>query len=153
MSEPLDDHDATGLAALVRNREVHPRELVAAAVARAERLNPIINAFVHTQFDRALADAERIAVDPEARSQSFAGVPFAFKDYQCREAGEPYRMGMRLLRDLGFAPTTTSPLALRFRAAGLIPIGRTNTPELAVVGTTEPDAFGPTRNPWDTGRM
>ncbi len=157
MNELLDDHDATGLAALVRGRQVHPNELVAEAIARAERLNPLLNAFVHTQFDRARADAERIgtdvAVGPGASTGPFVGVPFAFKDYQCREAGEPYRQGLRLLRDLGFAPTTDSPLALRFRAAGLIPIGRTNTPEMAIVGTTEPEAFGPTRNPWDLDRV
>ena len=162
MSGLLDDHDATGLAALVRTRQVHPRELVAEAITRAERLNPVLNAFVHTQFDRALADAERIGAGLSGYElsggattveQPIAGVPFAFKDYQCREAGEAYRQGLRPLRDIGFTPTTDSPLALRFRAAGLIPIGRTNTPEMAIVGTTEPVAFGPTRNPWDLDRV
>jgi amidase len=72
-----------------------------------------------------------------------------FKDYRCREAGEAYSMGMRALRDIGFRATTSAPLTLAFRAAGLIPLGRTNTPELACVGTCEPLAFGPTHNPWN----
>ena len=75
-------------------------------------------------------------------------MPFLFKDYRCREAGEPYTMGMRALRDIDFQRNSDAPLALAFRAAGLIPLGRTNTPELASVGTCEPEAFGPTHNPW-----
>ena len=81
----------------------------------------------------------------------FRGVPFLFKDYRCREAGEPYTMGMRALRDVDFRASSDAPLALAFRAAGLIPLGRTNTPELASVGTCEPEAFGPTHNPWALG--
>ncbi len=148
MSPLLTQHDATGLAALVRAGEVHPRELVAESIAAIERLNPTLNAFVHTQFQRALANAETVD-----RSLRFAGVPFAFKDYHCHETGEPYHEGMALLRGRGYRPTSTSPLAVRFRAAGLIPIGRTNTPEMALVGTTEPVAHGPTHNPWDMARV
>ncbi len=150
---PIDlrANDATGWASLVRAGEVHPRELVAASIEAIERLNSSLNAFVATTFERALAEAERAVVGDDAGP--FAGVPFAFKDYGCREAGVPYRQGMRLLRDLDFRPTTTSPLTERFRAAGLISTGRTNVPEMAVVGTTEPVAFGPTRNPWDTSRV
>lgn len=144
----LRQHDATGWAALVRDGEVHPRQLVDAAIARIEESNPIINAFVHLQLERARAEAETIN-----RAAPFAGVPFAFKDYQCREAGERYSAGMRVLRDMAFVPTTTSPLVVAFRRAGVIPLGRTNTSELALVGTTEPEAFGPTRNPWDHGRV
>jgi amidase len=153
LSDPLDEHDATALAALVRKRLVHPRELVEAAIDRAERLDPVLNAFVHTQFERALADADHLASDASLTQLPFAGVPFAFKDYQCREAGESYHQGMRVLHDLSFRATTDSPLALRFRAAGLIPIGRTNTSEMAIVGTTEPEVYGPTRNPWDLARV
>jgi amidase len=153
LSGLLADHDATALAAMVRDRQVHPRQLVAEAIANAERLNPSLNALVHTQFERAMAEAELIVDHPRFADMPFAGVPFAFKDYQCREAGERYNQGMTLLRDLDFRASTDSPLALRFRAAGVIPIGRTNTPEMAVVGTTEPVAFGPSHNPWDLGRV
>ena len=85
-------------------------------------------------------------------SAPFAGVPFLLKDYKGREAGEPYHMGVRTLRDLDYRPRTDSAYALAVRAAGLIPIGRTNTPEMAVMGTTEPQLYGPTHNPWEAGR-
>jgi amidase len=143
----LTDLDATAQAELVRNNQVHPRELVEQAIDRIERLDPELNVMVHSQYDRARRDAEGpLPLGP------FRGVPFLFKDYRCREAGEPYTMGMRALRDVGFRATSDAPLALAFRAAGLIPLGRTNTPELACVGTCEPEAFGPTHNPWDTTR-
>ncbi|MEY2444406.1 MAG: amidase [Ilumatobacteraceae bacterium] len=147
MDASLTDLDATAQAELVRNNQVHPRELVEQAIDRIERLDPELNVMVHRQYDRARRDAEGpLPLGP------FRGVPFLFKDYRCREAGEPYTMGMRALRDVGFRATSDAPLALAFRAAGLIPLGRTNTPELACVGTCEPEAFGPTHNPWDTTR-
>lgn len=142
-----DDLDATGLAELVRAGTVHPAELVAAAIERAEQRDPHLNALVHTQFERARQDARQVDL-----TRPFPGVPFLLKDYKGREAGEPYRMGVRTLRDLDYRPRTDSPLALRIRAGGFIPIGRTNTPELAVMGTTEPALSGPTHNPWAFGR-
>jgi amidase len=140
-------HDATGLAALVRAGDVHPRELVELAIGRAETLDPQLNAIVHTQFDRAREDCGRI--DPHA---PFAGVPFLFKDYGAWEAGEPYRMGVRTLFELDYRPAADSAVAARIRQIGFVPIGRTNTPELAVMGTTEPQLWGPTHNPWAHGR-
>lgn len=144
---PLDDHDATGLAELVRSGQVHPRELVADAITRAEAVNPTLNAIIHTQYDRARREAEH-----PVTGGPFPGVPFLMKDYKGREAGEPYHMGVRPLRDMDYRPRTDSELALAFRAAGLIPIGRTNTPQMAVMGTTEPELYGPTHNPWDLTR-
>jgi amidase len=141
----LTDLDATALAELVRNNEVHPRELVEQAIERIERIDPQLNVMVHRQYERALGDADAPLPDGP-----FRGVPFLFKDYRCREAGEPYTMGMRALRDVGFRATSDAPLALAFRAAGLIPLGLTNTPGLACVCTCEPEAFGPTHNPWST---
>lgn len=148
IDDDYDDADATALADLVRRGEVSPRELVDAAIARAEARNPALNAIVHTQFERARADA-----DQAVRGRlPFPGVPFLLKDYGGREAGEPYHMGVRTLRDRDFRPTTDSPLARRMRAIGLIPIGRTNVPEMAVMGTTEPALYGPTHNPWALDR-
>ncbi len=146
MDDSLTDLDATAQAELVRNNEVHPRELVDQAIDRIERLDPQLNVMVHRQYERARDDAERTLPDGP-----FRGVPFLFKDYRCREAGEPYTMGMRALHDAHYRASTDAPLALAFRAAGLIPLGRTNTPELASVGTCEPEAFGPTHNPWGLG--
>ncbi len=138
--------DATALAGLIRRGDVSPRELVAESIQRIEQFDPQLNVMVHRQYERALADADGPLPDGP-----FRGVPFLFKDYRCREAGEPYTMGMKALRDIGFRATSDAPLATAFRAAGLIPLGRTNTPELASVGTCEPLAFGPTHNPWALG--
>jgi amidase len=139
--------DATALGELVRRGDVKPSELVDEAIARTERLNPALNAVIHRQDERARRDAVESRLDGP-----FAGVPFLLKDYHAREAGEPYHMGVRTLRALDFRPRTDSALALRFRGSGLIPIGRTNTPEMAVMGTTEPALYGPTHNPWDLER-
>ena len=146
MDDSLTDLDATALADLVQRNEVHPRELVDQAIERIEQFDPQLNVMVHRQYERARNDA-----DGALPNGPFRGVPFLFKDYRCREAGEPYTMGMRALRDIGYRVSSDAPLALAFRAAGLIPLGRTNTPELASVGTCEPEAFGPTHNPWGPG--
>jgi amidase len=142
-----DDLDATALADLVRKGDVHPRELVEAAIERAEVRNPTLNAIIHRQFERARRDAGEVDL-----GSPFPGVPFLLKDYRGREAGEPYQMGVRTLRELDYRPRTDSPFARRIRAGGLIPIGRTNVPELAVMGTTEPALHGPTHNPWSLDR-
>ena len=147
MGDEYDELDATAMASLVRAGQIHPRELVEAAIERAEACNPSLNAIIHRQFERARADAEHVDL-----SAPFAGVPFLFKDYKGREAGEPYHAGVRTLRELDYRPRTDSRLAIRVRAGGLIPIGRTNTPELAAMGTTEPQSYGPTHNPWDLDR-
>jgi amidase len=147
LDDDYDDLDATAMASLVRNGEVQARELIDAAIDRAEARDPELNAIVHRQFDRAREDCGR--VDPAA---PFGGVPFLFKDYAGWEAGEPYRMGVRTLRDEDYRPTVDSAYARRIRDSGFVPIGRTNTPELAVMGTTEPQLWGPTHNPWAPGR-
>ena len=145
--DEYDDLDATAMADLVRSGQVHPRELIEAAIERSEARNPALNAVIHTQFDRAREDCGRVDLDT-----AFPGVPFLFKDFKGREAGEPYHMNVQTLRDLDYRPRSDSAYAQRVRAGGLIPIGRTNTPQLAVMGTTEPVVYGPTHNPWDLDR-
>jgi amidase len=147
MTAGLEALDAVASAKLVRDGECPPRELVEAAIARIEAGNERINAVVHTRFEAALAEAD--VVD---RSAPFAGVPFLYKDIGAMEEGDAWTCGMRLLRDRGFVAPFGSHYAERIRAAGFIPLGRTNTPELALCATTEPAAFGPTRNPWDVER-
>jgi amidase len=147
MDDALGGYDATDVAGLVRRREVTPSELVEAAIGRIEALDPSLNAVIHRQFERARGDAA--GARPEG---PFPGVPFLLKDLGCEEAGEPHHQGMRALRDAGWRARRDSELALAFRAAGLIPLGRTNVPELALMGTTESDAYGPTHNPWDLAR-
>ena len=138
----FDSHDAVGLAALVARREVTPLELVDAAIARIERDNPRINAVVHTQFDRARATARGELPDGPLR-----GVPFLLKDLMAQDAGEPCSYSTRLLANA--RPARDSELVTRYRRAGLIVLGRTNTPEFGIYGVTEPALRGPTRNPWD----
>lgn len=138
--------DATGMAALVAAGEVTPQELVAAAIARAERLNPDLNAIIHPFYEDALEEAGGEVPDGPLR-----GVPFLRKDLGAAIAGEPFHLGSRILKEIDFRAPFDSALALRFRSAGLITIGKTNTPEWGILPTTEPVAYGATRNPWDTG--
>ena len=146
MSEDLAWVDAVGQAEMVRRREVHPRELVGAAIARIEVRNPALNAVIHPLYDKAMAVAEAAPDGP------LRGVPFLLKDGLCHSAGDPCHEGMRVLRDAGWVEAEDTYLAARYRAAGLMLCGRTNLPELATAPITEPLAYGPTLNPWDHGR-
>ena len=140
--------DAVGCAELIRRGEVSPLELVDAAIERIERLNPSLNAVVHERFEKARAEA----ASPDLPEGPFRGVPTLAKDIWCHTAGDPFQLGMRFLRDRGWTEPADSPVAVRLRAAGFVIVGRTNTPELGQMPTTEPEAFGPTRNPWDLAR-
>lgn len=139
--------DATAQAAAVRRGEVSPLELVDAAIARVQDLNPRLNAVIHEQFDAARAEAAGHLPDGP-----FRGVPFLVKDLTCHRGGDPLHEGMAFLKRRGWVASGDTHLASRFRAAGLVSLGRTNTPELGILPTTEPAAYGPTRNPWDVSR-
>jgi amidase len=145
MPDDFSRLDATAQAELVRRREVTPIELVDAAIARIERLNPQLNAVIHPRFEEARAEARAAG----AGSGPFHGVPLLVKDLLCSTAGDPMHMGTRFLRDIGLRIPHDSYLAQKFRAAGFVIVGRTNTPELGTLPTTEPDAYGPSRNPWN----
>jgi amidase len=135
--------DATAQAELVRKGEVSPRELVDAAIARIERIDSGLGSVIHPAFDEARAEVGHLPDGP------FRGVPMLMKDIGGAEAGRPYCAGMRFLKEAGWREPTDAYLTRSFKAAGLVSLGRTNTPELALLPTTEPDAFAPTRNPWD----
>jgi len=139
--------DATAQAELVRTKEVTPSELVAAAIDRIDRLNPTLNAVIHERFEKALEEADRVDVEAP-----FAGVPYVAKDGNCATAGDPYHVGLGPLKTAGHRAAVDSILAERFREAGFVCVGRTNVPQLLLSATTEPTAYGPTRNPWDTDR-
>src|ERR1700739_1120608 len=147
MSDELALLDATAQAELVRQRKASPRELVDAAIARIERVNPKLNAVISQRFEKARAEAAA-----DLPTGPFRGVPFLLKDLVCHSAGDPYHGGMRVLRELGWVERYDPWLAARFRAAGFVFLGRTNVPELGPSPTTEPLAYGPTRNPWDPTR-
>ncbi len=137
--------DALGLAELVRKGEVSPQELLDEALARTAAVNPKINAVIHLMEGRA-----REAIAAGLPDGPFRGVPFLIKDLMTAYAGEPMRFGSRLFRD--YVPVADEELTRRYRAAGLVIFGKTNTPELGVSNVTEPELFGPTRNPWNLER-
>lgn len=140
-----EKHDATGLAELVRAGEVSPSELIEAAIERIEARNGKLNAVVHTCFERARAQA----ADPSTLGDGpFRGVPFLLKDLKAYDAGQPSTAGSRLLAERTMPHDDA--LVRRFKAAGLIICGRTNTPEFGILGVTEPELLGPCRNPWNT---
>jgi len=156
MSDPLH-LDATAQAELVRTKQISARELVDAAIAAVERVNPQINAVIHPRYERARAEADATATSSAdrtspaaARGGAFAGVPIVVKDLNCQIKGEPYHLGTRFLKNRKFVATEDSYLYERLRRAGFITIGRTNTPEFGSTITTEPLAYGPARNPWNT---
>lgn len=139
--------DATAQAELVRQGQASPAELVDAAIARVEALNPQLNAVIHERHDRARTEAAGDLPDGP-----FRGVPMVMKDLICAMEGEPFCEGAAFLKDIGNRSDHTQELARRFQRAGFVVVGRTNTPEFGILPTTEPEAFGPTRNPWDPAR-
>lgn len=139
--------DATALADLVANGEATASELLEAAIMRANACNDEINAIIIEQYQQARETAGGELPDGPLR-----GVPFLTKDLGPVLAGERTYSGMQLLKNLNAAAPEDTFLAQRFRDAGLVNFGRTNTPELGLCPTTEPICDGPTRNPWDLGR-
>lgn len=145
LSKELGQLDATAQAELIRNKEVKPIELVDAAIDRIERVNNTLNAIITPMFDQARATAtDKLPDGP------FSGVPFLLKDLLASYAGVRMASGSAFLRD--FVPDHDSELVSRYKRAGLVILGKTNTPEYGIMPTTEPAFFGPTRNPWDTTR-
>jgi amidase len=147
VSEETARLDATAQADLVRNGEATPAELAEAAIERIEAANGDINAVIHPLFEQGLEAARG-----ELPDGPFKGVPFLLKDLGAAFAGQPLHLGMSYLKERGFHAPLDTYLAQRFRAAGLVTIGKTSCPELGILPTTEPRAYGPTRNPWDLDR-
>ncbi len=137
--------DATSQAQLVASGKASPAELVEGAVERIERLNPQLNAVIHERFEAARKEAAT-----PGPGGPFAGVPILLKDLGAPMAGEPYHSGARFLKEAGFRSPIDSFIVEKLRAAGCIVLGRTNCPEFGTTITTEPLAYGPTRNPWNT---
>ena len=135
--------DATAQAELIRSGQASAAELVEAAIEAAQRLNPQINAIIHPRYEAATAEAEAPGNGP------FAGVPMVVKDLGCVMKGEPHHFGNQALKDIDYRSPVDSALYRRFRAAGFVAIGRTNAPEMGSTVTTEPLAYGPSRNPWN----
>ena len=141
MTDKLSLLDATAQAELVRTGQVTAAELAEAAIERIEALNPRLNAVVTQVFDRALDAARAGPKGP------FAGVPYLLKDLACEMEGVRFTEGSVFLAD--HVSTADSELVVRLRQAGLVILGKTNTPEFGMAPACEPVLFGPTRNPWD----
>lgn len=151
--------DATGQAELVARGDVSSTELVDAAIERVERSNKAINAVVLHWYDRAREQASAIDDSGAATAPAgggsgdrppFLGVPFMLKDLWAPEAGMPMTNGNAALAETPAIAEYDCTIVARFRDAGLINVGRTNSPELGSLPVTEPIAHGPTRNPWNT---
>ncbi len=153
--------DATAQASLVAQGEVSARELIDAAIERIDRSDSAINAVVLHWYDRAREQADAIDATGAGTAPAgggsgdrppFLGVPFMLKDLWAPEAGMPMTNGNIALAANPPLADYDMTLVARFRDAGLINVGRTNSPELGSLPVTEPIAHGPTRNPWDTTR-
>jgi amidase len=140
-----DKYDGLSLAELVRRREVKPAELVEEAIGRIERLNPKLNAVIYKMYEQARQTAESNLPDGP-----FQGVPFLLKDLVGCVKGVPLRNGSRFFKE--YVPDHDSEIIKRFRKAGVIFAGKTNTPEFGLAFVTEPELFGAALNPWDPNR-
>ena len=137
-----DQYDGVGLAKLIKNGEISSLEVCEEAIRRAENLNPKLNAIVTTMYDFAREQAKRPKKDAQ-----FGGVPFLLKDVHHALKGFTMSSGSDLLRN--YVPEYDAEIVSRFKKAGLIILGKTNTPEFKLSYVTEPKTFGPTRNPWN----
>ena len=137
--------DTLSLSKGLRNREFTSLELVDTAAALVEEFNPQLNAIVSLDLQRARDSAREISVASE--DSLFRGVPFLIKDLSAL-AGMPQGMGSRAFN--GYSPQQNSALVQRFVDAGLVMLGKTNTPENGLTLTTEPVSAGACRNPWNT---
>ncbi|MGH9296809.1 MAG: amidase [Acidimicrobiales bacterium] len=145
MDTDLAFTDAVAQAELVASGEASPQELVDAAIERIETLNGSLNAVIHERFDAARKEAAAALPDGP-----FKGVPAVVKDLGAPIKGEPHHLGSRVLKEAGYRSPFDSFIVEKMRAAGLVILGRTNCPEFGTTITTEPLAYGPSRNPWST---
>lgn len=120
--------------------------MVDEAIARIEKLNPQLNAVIHERFEKVRAEAASAPDGP------FRGVPMVIKDLDGYSAGDPFHGGMKFLKELGWSEDHDSYVFRKLRAAGFLFVGKTNCPELGLLPSTEPEAYGPTRNPWHLER-
>jgi amidase len=138
----FERYDAVGLAKLVRDKQVTPAELLDAAIERVESSNADVNAVVSRLYEEA-----RRAIAARLPDGPFTGVPFLLKDIGALLTGTGTTFGSRMFTT--FVADHDSELVARYRRSGLVIFGKTNTPEFGIVPTTEPQLFGPTKNPWN----
>ncbi len=142
----FDDYDSMGQAELVRSGQVSPIELAEHAIARIEALDTRLNAVIWKSYERAREHAKNGTPGSDA-SSPFRGVPFLLKDLMAQDTGQPSSYGSKLLDP--WRADRDAELVARYKRAGFVILGRTNTPEFGIYGVTEPALRGPTRNPWN----
>ena len=135
-------HDALALAELVRKGDTTPGELLDAAIARAEAVNPELNAIVTPLYEQGRRMLDQLPADAP-----FRGVPFLLKDLELEWAGAPLKSGNRGYE--GYISASDSYAVTRYKQAGLVFFGKTNTPEFGLTPYTESELYGPARNPWN----
>lgn len=138
-----ESYDALGLAELIQKKAVTPSDLCEEAIARIEKLNPQLNAVVTTMYDQGRETAAKAT-----GSEPLNGVPFLLKDLVFDYAGVPTSKGCKSFKNV--VVDHDSEMVARFKRAGVVIVGKTNTPEFGLMGVTEPEVFGPCRNPWHT---
>lgn len=141
--EEYIQYDAVGLARLIKDKEVSAKEVVEAAIAQLDAVNPTLNAVIHERTEKALKELEHLA----SYDLPFYGVPMVLKDLSQNMEGEPSTSGSRLLKN-NLARVDHHFVKI-LRDAGFSILGRTNSPEFGLKNITEPEIYGPTRNPWD----
>ncbi len=147
MSFPeYEDLDGLALAALVRNKEITPGEIIEEAIRRAEALNPELNFLCFDAFD----EGRRMAADPALPDGPFKGVPWLVKELATAWEGQPATNACPYMKDL--VATYDSHTVTLIKAAGFTLLGKSNSPELGWALACEPKLFGITRNPWDVSR-
>ena len=146
MADDFEGLDLTAQAELVAKGDVTSLDLVEAAIARAEARNPALNAIVLPWYEEARKEAAGSLPDGPLR-----GVPILLKDLGAQVAGRTFTGGMRALKDAGWIDAEDAYFSARLRSGGAVFLGRTNSPELGLYPATEPEAWGPTHNPWKPG--
>ena len=141
--------DGVELARLVQQGKASPTELLEEAIARADAINPKLNAIIHRLDEQARSVAASMSKQKTSEQATLQGVPFLTKDLTVMTKGDPYHAGNVALRDSDFRAGHTTHLATMFQQLGLVNFGRTNTPEFGGTVTTEPISHGACRNPWN----
>ena len=142
MTDELLNHDALALGELLRRGDITPQELIDITVRRIDYVNPILNAVIYRT-----ADPARHLADQQPLGYPFSGAPFLLKDMFAEYQGMPFQEGSRAVT--GYISKIDTELVKRYKTAGLLIVGKTNTPEFAGLPTTEPRLHGATVNPWN----
>jgi amidase len=146
----LSNCDALALAELIKEKKISPLELLDETIKGIEKLNPKLNAIIHKMYETGREEARKWSEKIQkgkAGSAAFPGVPFLLKDLLVDYQGAPFNEGCKALA--GYVSKLDNELVLRQKAAGLITLGKTNTPEFGLLPATEPLFHGPTQNPWN----